>query len=257
MDPQQGSDIPHGKVIRPRKSLYVSSRLRAASTMRLTNGSRSKGSSPPELTPAYTSGGARATSSSSRSTSMTSSSRPTPVRLSTHSRRNSTPNYSDPVSFFHGFNVHRDRENQKLFISQEHYLEILLDQFGMTDCKPAHITLPSGFRPVKATDGEFEKPVTSNTPKSSDPSSTPLPSLVQTSHNQRRSYHVTSASGTNHTTRLPNICYGTFGVHPTSALPSTAIAGSASSRNTQTQTGEATWVPAGPRRAIYGRHGGE
>lgn len=62
-----------------------------------------------------------------------------------------------PVGYFLGFNIYRDREQRKLYISQEHYIEALLDRFGMADCSPNKIPLPSGFKPIPATDDEFAK----------------------------------------------------------------------------------------------------
>lgn len=62
---------------------------------------------------------------------------------------------SGPVSYFLGFNVHRDRANRKLYISQEHYINAVLERFGMSSSKPASTTLPSNFRPRIATDEEF------------------------------------------------------------------------------------------------------
>ena len=39
-----------------------------------------------------------------------------------------------PVSYFLGFNVFRNRPERKLFISQEHYIEAVLERFDMADC---------------------------------------------------------------------------------------------------------------------------
>ena len=55
---------------------------------------------------------------------------------------------SGPVGYFLGFNVHQNRSGQ-LYISQEHYLEAILDRF------PCKIPLPSGFRLLPATNEEF------------------------------------------------------------------------------------------------------
>jgi hypothetical protein len=60
-----------------------------------------------------------------------------------------------PVGYFLGFNIYRDRPNKRLYISQEHYIEALLEKYGMADCNPARTPLPSGFRPVAATEEEF------------------------------------------------------------------------------------------------------
>lgn len=60
-----------------------------------------------------------------------------------------------PVSYFLGFNVYRDRKARKLFVSQEHYVESVLDRFGMSDSSPAKQPLPSNFVSRPATDDEF------------------------------------------------------------------------------------------------------
>jgi len=62
---------------------------------------------------------------------------------------------SGPVGYFLGFNVHRNRAERKLYISQEHYMESLSDRFNLSGCNPGKIPLPSGFRPIPATDTEF------------------------------------------------------------------------------------------------------
>lgn len=62
---------------------------------------------------------------------------------------------SGAVGYFLGFNVHRNRDERKLYISQEHYMESLLDRFNLSHCNPSKIPLPSGFRPIPATDKEF------------------------------------------------------------------------------------------------------
>ena len=61
---------------------------------------------------------------------------------------------SGPAGYFLGFNIHRDRLARKLYISQEHYLEALLDRHDMSSCNPARNPLPSGYRAVPATDEE-------------------------------------------------------------------------------------------------------
>jgi hypothetical protein len=61
-----------------------------------------------------------------------------------------------PVGYFLGINVHRDRPNGKLYLSQEHYLKALLDKYGMSDCKPSKVPLPTTFKVVPAMDEEFQ-----------------------------------------------------------------------------------------------------
>jgi hypothetical protein len=60
-----------------------------------------------------------------------------------------------PVAYFLGFNVFRNRSERKLYISQEHYIEAVLERFGMTDCRPVKTPLPSGFKSTPVTDEEF------------------------------------------------------------------------------------------------------
>jgi hypothetical protein len=64
---------------------------------------------------------------------------------------------SGPVGFFLGFNIHRDREERKLYMSQEHYLEALLERFNMSTSTPSKTPLPSDFKPIAATDEEFDQ----------------------------------------------------------------------------------------------------
>lgn len=61
------------------------------------------------------------------------------------------------VSYFLGFNVMRDVENRKLWISQEHYLESVLAKFDMTNAGTQKTPLPATFKAVPATDEEHEQ----------------------------------------------------------------------------------------------------
>ena len=63
---------------------------------------------------------------------------------------------SGAVGYFLGFNVHRDRPNRRLYISQEHYLQALLERFGMETSNPVCSPLPTGFKPLSAMDTEAE-----------------------------------------------------------------------------------------------------
>jgi hypothetical protein len=55
--------------------------------------------------------------------------------------------------------VIRDRSTRKLWLGQPRYVQSLLEQFGMLDCKPRVAPLDTGLQLSK--DGE---PVSSNTP---------------------------------------------------------------------------------------------
>ena len=63
---------------------------------------------------------------------------------------------SGPAGYFLGFNIYRDRPARKLHLSQQHYLEAILDRFDLVDCSPARSPLPYGFRPIPATDEEHQ-----------------------------------------------------------------------------------------------------
>jgi hypothetical protein len=53
-----------------------------------------------------------------------------------------------PANHFIGFDIHRDRPNQKLYISPEQYLQEVLARFDLEDCDPVKQPLPTGFRPI-------------------------------------------------------------------------------------------------------------
>jgi hypothetical protein len=63
---------------------------------------------------------------------------------------------SGPAGYFLGFNIYRDRPARKLHLSQQLYLEAILDRFDLVDCSPARSPLPYGFRPIPATDEEHQ-----------------------------------------------------------------------------------------------------
>jgi hypothetical protein len=58
-----------------------------------------------------------------------------------------------PISYFLGINVYRDRPNRKMYLSQEHYLNGVIERFGEAG-NPCKIALPSGWTPTSATDDE-------------------------------------------------------------------------------------------------------
>ena len=50
------------------------------------------------------------------------------------------------LSFFLGWEVHRDREQKKLWISQRRYVEDILERFHMKDCKSSKTPLPPNIQ---------------------------------------------------------------------------------------------------------------
>ena len=120
---------------------------------------------------------------------------------------------SGAVGYFLGFNVHRDRPNRKLYISQEHYLQALLERFGMETSNPARNPLPSGFKALPATDEEAEAA------NWSDQSSMLPPSVDRTYPMRLASYHGSLANGTRLIGPLPSTCFDTLGVRQNYVSP--------------------------------------
>jgi hypothetical protein len=61
-----------------------------------------------------------------------------------------------PVSYFLGINIYRDRAQRKMYLSQEHYLEAILEKFGEVG-KPCRTVLPADWKPVAATVEEVQE----------------------------------------------------------------------------------------------------
>ena len=54
-----------------------------------------------------------------------------------------------------GFNVFHDHPERKLYVSQEHYINAVLERFDKANSKPVKTPLPSNFKSIPATDEEF------------------------------------------------------------------------------------------------------
>jgi hypothetical protein len=52
-----------------------------------------------------------------------------------------------------GINIYRNREEKKMYLSQEHYLEAILDKFGKVG-NPCRTVLPADWKPTIATNAE-------------------------------------------------------------------------------------------------------
>jgi hypothetical protein len=61
-----------------------------------------------------------------------------------------------PVAYSLGINVHRDRPNRKMYLSQERYLEALLGKFGEVG-NPCKTILPTDWKPWAVTDAEVQE----------------------------------------------------------------------------------------------------
>jgi hypothetical protein len=143
-----------------------------------------------------------------------------------------------PVGYFLGFNIYRDRPNKRLYISQEHYFEALLEKYGMADCNPARTPLPSGFRPVAATEEEFAEAKALLFPQIAG-------ALLYAATINDRTYLLlrlfsadSSPSGTSPTAKRQTTSPDTYVAPPTSHSHTTRRQASVSYSDTQMQTGE-------------------
>ena len=51
-----------------------------------------------------------------------------------------------PTNKILGMQIHRDRSNRKIWLSQKNYLKKILSRFNMQDCKPISTPLPTNFK---------------------------------------------------------------------------------------------------------------
>jgi hypothetical protein len=62
---------------------------------------------------------------------------------------------SGAANYFLGFNITRDRSNKVLELGQQHFVDKILAKFDMANCNPVTTPLPLGFKPIPATEDEF------------------------------------------------------------------------------------------------------
>ncbi|TYJ51794.1 hypothetical protein B9479_007610 [Cryptococcus floricola] len=146
MDPPEGSDIPTGNVLRLRKSLYGLKQSPRCFNQAFDKWLRSQG---------FTSSRADSCLYFRRRNGawlllsvhvddqlIASNSRDALDKFKDELNRAFECSDTGPARYFLGFNIHRDRTVGKLLISQEHYIENLLEQYGMSDCKPSNYPSP-------------------------------------------------------------------------------------------------------------------
>jgi len=160
MDPPEGSDLPNGKVLRLRKSLYglrQSPRCfnKAFDKWLQEQGFKAAKADPCLYTRLSPNGNFIMLSIHVDDQLIASNSRPALDQFKAELNAQFECQDSGAAGYFLGFNIHRNRSERKLYISQEHYMEALLDRFDLSDCNPCKIPLPSGFRPLPATDDKF------------------------------------------------------------------------------------------------------
>lgn len=163
MEPPEGGDIPADKVIKLRKSLYGLCQSPRCFNQAFDKWMRSDGFIPNRADPCLyirRRNGAVIYLSVHVDDQLIASDSQKELdafKKRLHERFPCTDN--GPVNYFLGFNVIRDRPNRKLYISQEHYVESLLERFGMSSCnfKGPRTPLPSTFKPSVASDEEFEE----------------------------------------------------------------------------------------------------
>jgi len=148
---------------------------------------------------------------------------------------------SGPAGYFLGFSIYRDRPARKLHLSQQHYLEAILDRFDLVDCNPARSPLPYGFRPIPATDEEHQAARHRAYPQA-------VGAILYASTVSRpdlsRAASVLSRfiSKWNETGKQPNTCFATSAAHPTSVLPLRQNLVTELPWVMQMQTGGVTWT---------------
>jgi hypothetical protein len=161
MDPPEGSTIPHGHVIHLLKSLYGLKQSPRCFNKRFDAWLREQGFTPTMADPCLYLRKQGETviliSIHVDDQLIASNNRPELDKFKKQLNSEFECSDSGPASYFLGFNITRDRKNQTLSISQQHYFEALLDKFSMLDCNPAQSPLPTTFKPVPATDTEFEE----------------------------------------------------------------------------------------------------
>ena len=159
MEPPEGSDIPSSHVIRLRKSLYGLRQSPRCFNQAFDKWMRQDGFEPTRADPCLY---VRKSQNSTIMVSVhvddqliASDSRPEldAFKKRLNARFECTDN--GPVNYFLGFNVVRDRSKRRLVISQEHYVEALLERFDMVNCNPVRTPLPASYTPRTATDQEF------------------------------------------------------------------------------------------------------
>jgi len=161
LEPPEGSDVPVGKVLLLRKSLYGLKQSPRCFNKALDEWLRSEGLRPTNAD------GCVYTRRQGNSFLMLSVHVDDQLIASSNRRElddfkrqlNARFECSDggAASYFLGFNIFRDRPQRRLYISQEHYIESMLDRFGMLDSKPVKTPLPTTFKSQSATDAEFEE----------------------------------------------------------------------------------------------------
>ncbi len=159
LEPPQGSNIPAGKVLHLRRTLYGLKQSPRNFNKALDTWLQSQGLVPTRADPCIY---RRVTNGSTLLLSVHVDDQliacPNRVELNEFKTKlNDRFECTDsgPVSYFLGFNIFRNRPERKLYISQEHYIESVLDRFDLADCSPTKTPLPTGFRSLPATDDEF------------------------------------------------------------------------------------------------------
>jgi transposase InsO family protein len=161
MDPPEGSTIPQGSVIRLLKSLYGLKQSPRCFNKRFDSWLKDQGFRPTMADPClyFRKQGETVILISIHVDDqlIASNNRPELDRFKKQLNSEFECSDSGPASYFLGFNIIRDRKNCTLSISQQHYFEALLEKFNMLDCNPTQSPLPTTFKPVPATDTEFDE----------------------------------------------------------------------------------------------------
>jgi hypothetical protein len=159
VDPPQGSEIPAGHVLKLRKSLYGLKQSPRLFNQKLNGFLKAQGLTPSMADPCIyirNDNGIRLMVSVHVDDQLIACNNRAALDQFKKDL-NATFECKDqgPIGYFLGINVYRDRPNKRMYLSQEHYLEGLLERFGEVG-SPCKTSLPSNWKPTSATDEEHE-----------------------------------------------------------------------------------------------------
>jgi hypothetical protein len=156
MELPEGGNTPHGKVIRLRKSLYGLRQSPRSFNQSFDKWMKSEGFTPTQADPClYIYKQDKITMLVSLHVEdqlIACNDRPTLNDFRSGTMHSLNVQIMNPSTTSLGFIC--DRQARTLDISQEHYVEALLERFDMTNCNPVRTPLSESIKPVSATDGE-------------------------------------------------------------------------------------------------------
>lgn len=159
VDPPQGSEIPAGHVLKLRKSLYGLRQSPRLFNQKLNGFLKAQGLTPSMADPCiyirHNNGIRLMVSVHVDDQLIACNNRAALDQFKKDLNATFECKDQGPIGYFLGINVYRDRPNKRMYLSQEHYLEGLLERFGKVG-SPCKTSLPSNWKPTSATDEEHK-----------------------------------------------------------------------------------------------------